>query len=47
MINDIFQQIPSSFGKSLFADDGAVWKKGRNLNYLFGQIQEAVDWVEV
>ena len=28
MINDIFQQVPSSFGKSLFADDGVVWKKG-------------------
>ena len=47
MINDIFEQVPSSFGKSLFADDGAVWKKGRNLNYLFGQIQEAVDRVEM
>lgn len=45
MINDIFQQIPSSFGKSLFADDGALWKRGRNINYLFEQVQEAVDQV--
>ena len=45
MINYIFQQVPSSFGKSLFADDGAIWKKGRNINYLFRQMQEAVDQV--
>lgn len=45
MINDIFHQVPSSFGKSLFADDGAVWKRGRNVTHLFGQMQKAVDQV--
>lgn len=45
MINDIFKQVPSNFGKSLFADDGAVWKRGRNINHLFVQMQEAVDQV--
>ncbi len=28
MINDIFSKLEGSFGLSLFADDGAVWKKG-------------------
>ena len=43
MINDIFQEAPQSVGKSLFADDGAIWKRGRNTDHLFSQIQKAIE----
>ena len=43
MINGIFQEVPQSIGKSLFADDGAICKRGRNIDYLFSQIQKAID----
>lgn len=42
MINDIYRQIASDIGKSLFADDGAIWKRGRNINYVVGKVQEAI-----
>ncbi|KAA8592911.1 hypothetical protein FQN60_018366, partial [Etheostoma spectabile] len=35
--NDIFQDIGTSFGPSLIADDGTVWKRGRN----YKQIMQA------
>ncbi len=31
MINDIFERVKPNIGKALYADDGAVWKRGRNL----------------
>ena len=34
MINDIFEQGAHNVGKSLFADDGALWVRGQNLDYL-------------
>ena len=33
-------------GRSLFADDGAFWKRGRNINHIKGKIQEAIEVVE-
>lgn len=33
-------------GQSLFADDGALWKRGRNINHITAKIQEAVNVVE-
>ena len=45
MINYIFSRVPNHFGKSLFADDGAVWKRGRNLHVLLHQMQKALDQV--
>lgn len=42
MINDVYRQIGSDIGKSLFADDGAIWKRGRNINYVVGKVQEAI-----
>lgn len=42
MINDMFDTVEGGFMKSLFADDGALWKSGRNLKYLFGQMQCAL-----
>lgn len=34
MINDIFKGVSDSCGKSLFADDGALWVGGRMLTIL-------------
>lgn len=33
-------------GFSLFADDGAVWKRGRNLEFILKKVQEAIIKVE-
>lgn len=46
MINDIFDQVGTGFGKSLFADDGAIWKRGRNIKYILRQVQKALRSVE-
>ena len=43
MINDIVREVPQSFGNLLFADDGAIWKRGRNTDHLLSQIQKAID----
>ncbi len=32
-----------SFGTSLFADEGAIWKRGRKVGYLMKQMQSALD----
>jgi len=45
MINDIFDNVPEDIGRSLFADDGALWKRGRNIDYVVIKIQEAIDKV--
>ncbi|XP_059831098.1 uncharacterized protein LOC132396952 [Hypanus sabinus] len=39
MINNNFEQVGTGFGKSLFADDGAIWKRGRNIKYILKQLQ--------
>ena len=43
MINDIFQDVGPGFGLSLFADDGAVWKRGRDINHIINKMQAAID----
>lgn len=45
MINDIFGKVPLRFGKSLFANDGAIWKKGKNIQHIYLQTQEALDQI--
>uniref|UniRef100_A0A3B3YS32 Reverse transcriptase domain-containing protein n=1 Tax=Poecilia mexicana TaxID=48701 RepID=A0A3B3YS32_9TELE len=45
MINDIFKELSIGFGKSLFADDGALWKRGRNVDHRIVKIQEGIDKV--
>ena len=40
MINDIFEHIPTGMGRSLFADDGAIWKKRGNTDHLVKKLQE-------
>ncbi len=46
MINDIFERVKPSIGKALYADDGAVWKRGRNLGNVVKGIQESINEVE-
>lgn len=46
MINDIFVNISPDMGRSLFADDGAIWKRGRNIKYVTRKMQEGVSQVE-
>lgn len=45
MINDVFGTVPEDIGRSLFADDGALWKSGRNMVYVTRKMQEAIDIV--
>jgi len=46
MINDIFSNIDQKIGKSLYADDGALWFRGRNESYVKSKMQEAIKEVE-
>lgn len=34
MIIDIHNMVPQELGRSLFADDGVLWKSGRNKTHL-------------
>ena len=45
MINDVFSKVPEDIGSSLFADDGALWKRGRNVMHIISKVQSAVDGV--
>lgn len=46
MINDVFSNVQSGIGKSLFADDGSLWKRGKNVKYTMKKVQEALTSVE-
>lgn len=46
MINDIFSQIEPGIGKSLYADDAAIWKRGRNVKFVQEKVQNAVCLIE-
>lgn len=46
MINDVFSQVQGDIERSLFADDGALWKRGKNIEYIGKKLQEAVNVVE-
>uniref|UniRef100_A0A671QEF9 Reverse transcriptase domain-containing protein n=1 Tax=Sinocyclocheilus anshuiensis TaxID=1608454 RepID=A0A671QEF9_9TELE len=46
MIDDIFTQIDMGIGRSLYADDGALWKRGRNMGHVEKCMQNAVKKVE-
>jgi len=41
MMDDIFKQVEHNVGKSLYADHGALWIRGRNISYLNKTIQAA------
>ena len=40
MIDDVFKDIQNSVGVALFADDGAMWKKGRNIDFVVDKMQQ-------
>lgn len=46
MINDIFKNIDNSIGVVSFEDDGAMWKRGRNITHVVNKMQPAVDIVK-
>ena len=46
MINDIFSGVQPSIGQSLFADDGSLWKRGKNVKYTLKCVQQALTTVE-
>lgn len=41
----IFLDIGCRFGVSLFADDGVIWKRGCNVDFILTQIQLALEKV--
>lgn len=45
LVNGMFRRVGKEFRFSLFADDASIWKRGRNLSYVFGQIQAALEKV--
>lgn len=47
MINDIFKNVHNGMNRSLFADDGALWKRGKNVEYVVKKIQEGIHQVEM
>jgi len=46
MINGVFLGVHCDIGRSLFADDGALWKRGKNIYHIKGKVQEDVKEVE-
>ena len=40
MINYVFMSLENGMGFSLFADDGAIWKRGRNLEFIVKKLQD-------
>lgn len=45
MINDMFLDLNQGTGKSLYADDGALWVKGRNIPFITNKMQEELNTV--
>ena len=37
MINYVFSKVQGDIGRSLFADDGALWKRGKNIDHIMGK----------
>ncbi|KAL2088359.1 hypothetical protein ACEWY4_015258 [Coilia grayii] len=46
MIKDIFSNLRPDIGQSLFADDGGLWKRGKNVKHTVRRMQEALERVE-
>ncbi len=46
MINDVFEGIHPGISTALYADDGAMWKRGKNVKYIVHKILEAMAGVE-
>lgn len=46
MINDIFLELSPGTGRSLYADDGALWVKGRNIPFISNKLNHELKIVE-
>uniref|UniRef100_A0A3B5QMN0 Reverse transcriptase domain-containing protein n=1 Tax=Xiphophorus maculatus TaxID=8083 RepID=A0A3B5QMN0_XIPMA len=46
MINDIFYDTDKCIKSALYADDGVIWMKGKNIKYVVGNIKKAISKVE-
>jgi len=46
LINNVYKDIENGMGFSLFADDGAIWKRGRNLKCIIKKLQQAIINIE-
>ena len=46
MINDVYEEIVNEMGVSLFADDGAIWRRGKNVSFIVERLQRAITRVE-
>ncbi len=46
MINDMYVHLPAGMGRSLFADDGAIWKRGMNAEHIDRKVQDGIQQVE-
>ncbi len=46
MINDIFDNLGYGVGCALYADDGAIWKRGRNVSQVISSMQLTIKKVE-
>lgn len=46
MINNIFINVGRDIGSSLYADDGAIWKRGKHIRHVTNSIQNAILKVE-
>lgn len=46
MINDMFFDLGHGSGRSLYADDGVIWVKGRNIPFATGRMQRELNVVE-
>ena len=46
MINDIFESTGKGIQSSLYADDGAIWKRGKNVLFVRKAIQSDIVKVE-
>lgn len=46
MINDIFSDLDGHIKSALYADDGAIWMRGRNETHVLENIRKAIGKVE-
>lgn len=46
MVNDVFSGLDKNIMQSLFADDGALWRRGRNVRFVYEKMQNAIKSVE-
>lgn len=45
-INAVFKGFEKGMGFSLLTDDGAIWKRGRNLQFTIMKIQNVINQIQ-